>query len=132
MIRISRLADYATVIMAYLALHNQQAHNAREIAEKTGLALPTVSKLLKRLAHQQLLISQRGAKGGYQLACAAEKISIAQIIQALDSGVALTDCSHMQGLCAVEKICTLRGSWRNVSQVINSTLQQLTLASMVT
>ncbi len=65
MLRISRLTDYATVILASLA--GGALASAADIAERTHIGLPTVSKLLKELQHAGLVRSVRGAHGGYQL-----------------------------------------------------------------
>lgn len=130
MINISKLADYSTVIMAYLARAGN-AQNARDIAQATHIALPTVSKILKILAKAQLLESHRGAKGGYDLARPAEKISLAEIINALDGGIGLTECSRAAGLCAVEQACGIRHSWRNIGLIVRELLEQVTLAEML-
>lgn len=131
MIRISKLADYGTVVMAYLARKPELSHNAKDIALATHIALPTVSKLLKALARAQLLTSQRGAKGGYLLAQTANAISLADIISALDGGVALTECSQGKGLCAVEHNCSIRRNWRNISSVISDVLEKIHLTEMI-
>jgi FeS assembly SUF system regulator len=130
MINISKLADYSTVVMAYLARVGT-AQNARDIANATHIALPTVSKILKILAKAELLISLRGAKGGYALSKAAEQISLAEIINALDGGIGLTQCSRAVGLCAVEKDCGIRHSWRNIGLIVRELLEQVTLAEML-
>ena len=131
MIRISKLADYGTVIMAYLAQKPMESHNAREIAAATHIALPTVSKLLKQLAQAHLVESSRGPKGGYVLKTPAAKLSLAMIVNALDGGVALTECSHSKGACAVESTCAIRRSFRNVSSVVGEVLSKVTLAEML-
>ncbi len=130
MINISKLADYSTVVMAYLA-RTGNAQNARDIAQATRIALPTVSKILKILAKAELLDSHRGAKGGYDLARSADKISLADIINALDGGIGLTECSRAAGLCAVEEACGIRHSWRNIGLVVRELLEQVTLAEML-
>jgi len=132
MLRISKLTDYATVVMAYLANNSKQPHNAKTIAHDTHIALPTVSKLLKVLTRHNLLIAQRGAKGGYSLATTANKISVVQIIQALEGDFALTECSHTKGSCSIETTgCAIRSNWRTVSEIIRSTLSNITLAEMI-
>ena len=131
MIRISKLADYGTVIMAHLARHSRLPLNAKDVAIATHIMLPTVTKLLKQLAQAGLLASQRGIKGGYYLTNEAEKISLADIINALDGNVALTECSHSKGVCIVERNCAIRRSWRNVSSVISDVLSKVTLAEMI-
>jgi FeS assembly SUF system regulator len=130
MINISKLADYSTVVMAYLA-RTGTAQNARDIAQATHIALPTVSKILKILAKAELLESHRGAKGGYDLARPAEKISMADIINALDGGIGLTECSRAAGLCAVEEACGIRHNWRNIGLIVRELLEQVTLAEML-
>ena len=77
MIRLSRLFDYGIVLMVELAGRGGGPFNARELAEGANLPLPAVSKLLKTLARQHLLVSHRGAKGGYSLARGAGEITAA-------------------------------------------------------
>lgn len=131
MIRVSKLADYGTVIMAYMARMPSSSFTATEIASGTHVSLPTVSKLLKLLTRARLLTSQRGAHGGYILAKSIEQISLADIINALDGEVALTECSHKKGECIVEKNCAIRHQWRNISSVIYDVLQKINLGSML-
>lgn len=130
MLRISKLTDYATVVMAYLANHAEQAHNAKAIAQYTHIALPTVSKLLKSLTRHKLLTAQRGSKGGYSLAVPANAISIAQIVHALEGDIALTECSHSKGSCTMETRCAVRSNWQIISNVIYKTLSKITLAEI--
>lgn len=131
MLRISKMADYGTLVMAYLASQAGLALNAKEIAEGTRLAVPTVSKLLKLLARAGLLTSLRGAQGGYRLAQAANTISLAQIIDALEGGTSLTECSHNSGICSLESTCSLHSNWKLISLTIRKTLQNISLQDMV-
>jgi FeS assembly SUF system regulator len=130
MLRISRLTDYGTVVMAYLANHAQQAHNAKEIALHTRVASPTVSKLLKLLTRAGLLLALRGAKGGYSLAVDAEKISLVQIINAIEGEIALTACSHHQSNCAMEPLCTIRSNWRLINKALYDMLSAISLKQL--
>lgn len=131
MLRISKMADYGTLVMAYLASHANLALNAKEIADKTQLAVPTVSKLLKLLTRAGLLISLRGAQGGYRLARDANTITIVDIIDALDGGTGLTECSHSSGLCSLEQRCALHSNWKFISQTIRNTLQTIGLDDLI-
>lgn len=131
MLRLSKLTDYAIVIMAYLAHHPGFALNAKNIAEQTGISLPTTCKLLKRLSQEQLLIAQRGIKGGYQLALASRDISLGKIIQVLEGPIALTECSHHQLQCSVEKQCILRDNWRTLNTFIQDILMHISLADLI-
>src|ERR1700722_939699 len=114
MLRISKLADYGTVVMAVIAKEPSEGFSAKTIAQKTHLSLPTVSKLLKRLTHYGFLSSHRGVKGGYCLAKPAKDISLTDILIAIDGDLSLTECSHKTGLCTVEEFCTIRHNWQTI------------------
>jgi FeS assembly SUF system regulator len=130
MLRISRLTDYGTVVMAYLANNMDQAHNAKDVAEHIHIAQPTVSKLLKLLARAGLLSAQRGVKGGYSLALSSKDISLAQIINAIEGNFALTECSHEQGACAVELSCAIRNNWRVINKALYDTFSAISLVQL--
>ncbi|MFT3791463.1 MAG: SUF system Fe-S cluster assembly regulator [Rudaea sp.] len=133
MLRVSKLTDYATVVMTVLA-EAQAADagvlSAQALAERAHLELPTVSKLLKQLAQAELVESFRGVNGGYRLARAPERISLADILAAMEGPFGMTECSAHAGACGHEPHCGVRGNWRRVSDVIETTLKQMTLADM--
>jgi FeS assembly SUF system regulator len=130
MLRISKLADYGTVVMVYLAKSPHQLSNARDIALHTHLAVPTVSKLLKRLTSVGLLISVRGASGGYRLQRPATEMSLAEIIYALDEHRGLTECSLHPNECSLQGVCHVQGNWQLISQAILSALESVSLATL--
>jgi FeS assembly SUF system regulator len=106
-------------------------HAAMEIAAATGIALPTVSKILKLLVKAGVLISTRGAKGGYALARVPEKISVAAIIGALEGPIALTECSISHQGCEQATGCDIRGNWGVINRTIHNALESVTLADMI-
>lgn len=131
MIRMSRLTDYGIVLMSYMAAHPDRLHNAAELAAGARLPLPTVSKLLRVLARKNLLISHRGAKGGYSLAQAPEDISIAGIIRALEGPIALTVCTTAPSReCEYEPACPVRSPWQKINRAVRQALEGITLAEM--
>jgi FeS assembly SUF system regulator len=132
MIRLSKLTDYAVVILSFMARDNTKVRAAMEIASATGIALPTVSKILKLLVNAKVLISTRGAKGGYELASVPEKITIATVISALEGPIALTECSISQQGCEQASGCEIRGNWGLINQTIHNALESVTLADMNT
>ena len=127
MLRISKLADYGTVIMVHLANCAPQLCNARDIAHHTHLSVPTVSKLLKRLTTSGLLVSVRGVAGGYRLQRPAAKISVAEILCALDDQRGLIECSLQPNACSLQNFCHVQGNWRLISQAIDSALASVSL-----
>jgi FeS assembly SUF system regulator len=132
MIRIGRMTDYGILIMTHLADDPKPVHSAHEISVALNVAAPTVMKLVKLLVHAQLLVSRRGAKGGYALALPAQSISINDIIAALEGPVGLTECGTVAqpGQCHIENACQLRGNWQRISQVVQNALANVSLAEM--
>jgi FeS assembly SUF system regulator len=130
MLRMSKLADYGTVIMTALARDAGTVHSASDVAAATGVATPTVCKVLKILARGGLVVSLRGAKGGYLLPRPPEKITLAEVIAAMEGPIGMTECSITPGLCAQEADCSIRVNWQKINQVIYEALRQVTLADM--
>ena len=130
MFRISKLTDYSTVVLTLLADRPAEVHSASELAQRSRLELPTVSKLLKTLANAGLVDSFRGANGGYRLAKPAEQISIAEIIAAMEGPIGVTECSVDAGACDHEPHCGVRGNWRRISDVVERALSAVRLSDM--
>jgi FeS assembly SUF system regulator len=131
MLRVSRLTDYATVVMTCIAAHPHDVLSTAQIADEARLELPTVSKLLKSLGHAGLVESFRGVNGGYRLARPAEAISLAQIVEAMEGPIGMTECGVAEGQCERESQCNVRGSWRLVSHVVDNALRAVSLADML-
>ena len=130
MLRISKLTDYGTVILAYMAAQQGRLLAAAEVAERTGIALPTVSKLLKKLQRSGLVCSTRGSHGGYQLAKPAAQVTAAQILDALEGPVAITECSSQHGNCGIESSCRIGHTWQRLNAAIRQALNEVTLAQL--
>ena len=132
MLRMSKLTDYGTLVLAQLAARSGQLSSAGHVADATRIALPTVSKLLKALTRSGLVVSVRGPQGGYALARAAESITAAEIIDALEGPVAITECSSADGACDLESFCRVGRSWQKINQSIRLALQKVTLSDLQT
>ncbi len=131
MLRLSKLTDYATVLLAYMAKTNSHLHTALELSEATGIHLPTVSKVMKVLSKAGLVYAIRGSKGGYQLAQVPEQITVASIIGALEGPVAITECSAQTHDCEQASACEIKGNWGVVNRAIVNVLESITLADMM-
>lgn len=131
MLRVTKLADYGIVMLTYVAGRGGATHNARDIAGEVRLPLPVVSKVLKQLVREGLLVSHRGMKGGYGLARGPEEITVAQIIRALEGPIAVTECTdRIRGDCDIETKCPVRTNWLMINQAIHGALEKITLAEM--
>ena len=132
MIRLSRLSDYGIVLMTQLAARPGVLTTAPELALTSGLPVPTVSKVLKAIAQDGLLESQRGTKGGYALTRPAAEISVADIIRALEGPIALTECTEAEGgSCEIEPSCPTRTNWVRINDAVTGALEGISLAEMM-
>lgn len=130
MLRISKLTDYAILILGRMANDAEHTHTAAGLAEATGVAAPTVSKILKTLGKSGILKSTRGAYGGYLLAQPPERTSVAEVIKALEGPIALTECEGERGGCEQSSSCHARGSWDVINQAVRAALESVSLADM--
>lgn len=130
MLRMSKLADYGTVLMTLMAREPEAVHSAAGLATRLPVGAATVSKILKILAREGLVVSSRGAQGGYRLALAPSRITVARIIRALDGPIGMTECSSIPGLCSQEKRCTVRANWVRVNEIVLQVLEGITLEQM--
>ncbi len=130
MLRLSRLTDYAVVVLVRLAQAGC-VETAPSIAAGTGIPEPTVAKVLKGLAQSGLVSSQRGAHGGYRLGRPLAAIPIADVIVAIDGPIALTACvEHSPNVCESSGLCPVRGRWDKVNAAILEALSGISLEDM--
>ena len=130
MLRLSKLTDYAVVVLVRLS-RADEVQTSPGIAAATGIPEPTVAKVLKALAGAGLVASQRGARGGYRLTRPLGAIAVSDVIAAIDGPIALTACVEGSSEhCGVEQLCSMRGNWNRVNRAIRDALEDVTLADM--
>jgi FeS assembly SUF system regulator len=127
--RLSSLADYAVVMMAAAARHPAGARlSATLLAADTGVPLPTAQKLMGRLAASGLLTSARGTGGGFQLARPAGRISLADIIEAVEGPIAMTTCvDERRHDCALDGRCQVKPHFSIVNDAVRGALAAVSL-----
>lgn len=131
MLRISKIMDYGTLVLTYMAGCPDRLCSAPELARALGLNPPTVSKVLKLLGRDGLVRSVRGVQGGYTLSRPASEISIAQVLDALEEQpFGLTECTAVPGSCDFETECTLRSNWQRINAIVRRTLEDVSVADM--
>ncbi len=131
MIRLSKLTDYAVVMLSHMAAREGDVYTTSRLAERSGVPEPTAAKILKSLARASILVSQRGSNGGYELARPAAEISVAEIIVALEGPIALAACvDGSLDHCGVEQLCAMRGNWNRVNRAIRDALEDISLIDM--
>jgi FeS assembly SUF system regulator len=130
-LRISKLTDYGTVVLAELAAQQNELASAAEVAARTGLGVATVSKLLKALARAELVSSTRGSHGGYRLTRAPARISAADVIDALEGPVSITECSASDSHCDYESVCNVGSAWQRINVAIRRALDDISLEDLL-
>lgn len=132
MIKLSKMTDYAVVILADMAARQGTLVSATGLAESTKLPEPTVSKVLKLLARQDIINSTRGINGGYSLEKTPEQINMAHVITALDGPIVLTACVDQSDECCDRADhCSMNGQWNPVNQAMHTALKNVSLAQMM-
>ena len=131
--RLTHLADYAVVMMTAAARRSGDTRlSATDLAEDTGVPLPTAQKLMQLLGKAGLLDSQRGATGGYELARPAETITLAEINEAVEGPFELTQCSGNDGVsdCALDSRCRVKPHMNVVGNAVRGALHAVSLQEL--
>ena len=129
--RLTHLADYAVVIMTAAARREAGARlSASELAQDTGVPLPTTQKLMGRLAAEGLLTSVRGAAGGFALARPAGEITLADIVEAVEGPIAMTVCSEGRTDCALDAHCMVKPHMGVVGNALRGALGAVSLTEL--
>lgn len=128
--KLGKLTDYATVILTEMARAPEQRRSAVELAQRTHVAAPTVSKLLRQLAQAGVVEATRGAQGGYRLALAPSRISIADVVNVLEGPIAMTSCTIHGDGCPIDEHCGVRTNWWRINAAVERALASVTLADM--
>ncbi len=135
MLRLSKLTDYAVVVLTRLARDGATSsgpvQTALSLAGDTGIAEPTAAKVLKVLAQAGLVEGVRGPRGGYRLIRPLASVPLSEVIIAIDGPIALTACvDGGSGMCEAEGICPVRGRWDPVNDAIRRALSGITLGDL--
>jgi FeS assembly SUF system regulator len=127
--RLTSLADYAVVMLSAAARHGTGARlSATMLAKETGVPLPTAQKLMGRLAGAGLLTSSRGTGGGFSLAREPVVISLAEIIEAVEGPIAMTNCIEGASLeCALERSCRVKPHLNAANDAVRGALAAVSL-----
>ncbi|MFN2473942.1 MAG: SUF system Fe-S cluster assembly regulator [Sphingomicrobium sp.] len=131
--RLTHLADYAVVILSAAARRSPgERLSAAVLAQETGVPLPTAQKLMGRLAIAGLLTGTRGQQGGYVLSRAPDAISLAEIVEAVEGPIAMTQCSGSDEAsdCALDAHCRVKPHMGMVGQAVRGALNAVSLREL--
>jgi len=125
--KIGMLTDYGILILTHMAKNPQGWSSAAELSASLNLPKPTVAKVLKLMNHHGLLDSHRGKQGGYRLSRSPGRISITEILEAIEGPLHVTDCALPHASCQRIIQCDLPAHWRVVNEVIHSAIKEISL-----
>ncbi|MBA3661363.1 MAG: SUF system Fe-S cluster assembly regulator [Gammaproteobacteria bacterium] len=130
MLRISKLTDYALLIMGHMSIAPVATLSASQIAQALNLNAPTVSKILKMLAEGDIVLSVRGSIGGYHLARPPGEITVAQVITIMEGRLIKSECSQHHD-CTLHSVCLMRENWQKINGLVQALLHRFTLLDLL-
>ena len=130
MLKLTKKADYALIALKDLTVRQPQSASAKDIADRYGVPLPLLSKVLQKLAKAGYLRSEQGVNGGYRLAKDPAAISAFEVIRTIDGPIFLTACFTEHGGCAHSDKCNVRDPLRKVHEGIVSLLSSIKLTDI--
>jgi FeS assembly SUF system regulator len=132
MIKLSRMADYAILLVSRMATNPKRLYRAQELANFTSLSITTVNKILSKLTRSKITESVRGAAGGYRLSLEAKKISVRVIIDIIDGKVALTACAeNSDEYCNLLDFCPTQKNWQIINNAVCDALDSVNIEDMI-
>ena len=131
MLRLSKKTDYALIALTYVTSLGNKAASAREIAEKHDVPVELLAKVLQRLVQRGVLKSQQGIHGGYLLSRAADTVTVAEVVEAIDGPLQLTVCGTTDERCEQFSKCNIRDPLHRIRDRIIGALMACTIAELV-
>lgn len=129
--RLTTKGRFAVTAMLDLALRNKQAPvTLAGIGVRQGISLSYLEQLFGKLRRHSLVSSVRGPGGGYRLGRACDKVSVADIILAVDEPLDATQCGGMEN-CQEDKRCMTHNLWATLNEKLYDYLSSVTLQDLV-
>ena len=132
MIKVSRMADYAILLVCKMSNDENKVYSSQELSIITSLKITTISKILTKLTKANVTDSIRGVSGGYKLTMQAEDISVGNIIDIIDGKVALTVCVEEaeNHNCDLVSLCPSQSNWQIINNTVREALNSVRIAEM--
>jgi FeS assembly SUF system regulator len=132
MIKVSRMADYAILLVCKMSNDENKVYSSQELSIITSLKITTISKILTKLTKANVTDSIRGVSGGYKLTMQAGDISVGNIIDIIDGKVALTVCVEEgeNHNCNLVSLCPSQSNWQIINNTVREALNSVSIAEM--
>ena len=130
--RVSAKTDYAIrAVLELASADDERPVKGERIATAQGIPLRFLENILMQLRHAGLVESRRGADGGYRLARAANEVTLADVIRAIDGPLAAVSGTRPESLDFEGVAEPMRDVWIAVRASLRSVLEQITLADII-
>lgn len=113
---LTKTSEYALRILLYLSLHPDRLVTTRELCRELHLSFKYIGRLLSQLVEAGLVHSERGKQGGYRLNQDASRISLFEVVQAVDDWNKYTQCMMGFGHCNEENPCAFHDLWKPIRE----------------
>ncbi|MCA9471226.1 MAG: Rrf2 family transcriptional regulator [Nitrospirales bacterium] len=138
MLKLSKKADYALMALQYMAtvqfgeVTEARVVNTKEVAEEHNIPVELLAKVLQALAKQDIIESHNGPKGGYLLAREPKRITIAQVLEAIEGPLGIADCYHDKEASPCDQMdhCNIRTPLLKVQESIHQLLNSMSIEDM--
>ena len=127
---ISQTAEYALRAMVHMAIHPDQPQTAQQISEGTHVPVPYLSKVLQGLARGGIVQSTRGLGGGVTLAKSPDKLTILEVVNAVEPIQRIRTCPLDLAAHGV-RLCPLHRRLDNALATVEEAFASTTLAEVL-
>jgi Rrf2 family protein len=135
LLQLTKRTEYGLIALVYMADRAGSVVSVREISEHYPVPRRLLAEVLKDLARENLVESQRGATGGYVLARSPDEITLGGIVTALEGRPTLSSCESLaparNGECELEPTCPIRSPLHRIREGIWTLMERTTLRSLV-
>ena len=129
--QITQSTEYAVRCVLHLALAPAgRAVPRREIAAAQGIPAPFLAKIAQRLARAGILRIQQGARGGYELLKPAQRLTLLQVVEAVEGDLTLNTCVLHPRTCTRTRVCAVHRVWTKAREDLRATLAGVTFAEL--
>lgn len=130
--KLSTRGRYGIHAMYDLAVHyGDGPQSIKCIADRQTVPEAYLEQLIALLKKNDLVISNRGAQGGYRLSRSPEEISVGQILRALEGGLNIVDCLEEEDSCGRSCACPSRFVWLKLRDGLNTIADSISLRDMI-
>jgi len=130
-LKVPQRLHHALLLVSELAAAGRRSLSLVEIGERIGVTPGYLEQIAGPLRSAGLVQGRRGIGGGYRLAVSASKISVADVVEAIEGPIAVISCLKGPGDCLMSRNCRSRDVWQEVQSLVVRSLKNVTVKQLV-